>query len=205
MTAPDDGQTTGKDDNGLLLSTRGKGGKPRHSIYANVTSTNKRLNFEAAPWIAYVRFNDPEMIELNREYTGEKYGIGFPNYFAIGEFGDERDAAYIGQRFSENMEDNLLAALIDHEEFSESIPHWSHEAPDLPRKEFIQMEPPKKAIKPFNPKRAEKEIDVLAGDFKTYQINNQNTKIIMGNMEELVQSGMNYHDAAIQAAEQFKR
>jgi len=57
----------------------------------------------------------------------------------------------------------------------------------------------------FDPVKADKMVDKIASDFKTYKINNEIGKLIVQSMEILFNGGMKYADALIEAAEPYKR
>lgn len=60
-------------------------------------------------------------------------------------------------------------------------------------------------VRVFNPVKADKMVDKIAGDYKTYRINNDIGVLIVQSMEILFKGGSSYADALVEAAEPFKR
>lgn len=195
-----------KDENGLIRNNR----NDDYSIFKNVTAVG--VDFKRGrsdPWIAYVSVTNPDLLELVEEYGWSRIGLGHKTFLSIARFEDERDAAYVGQKFAEDLEENVMKVLSgeDWESVVGQIPNWMGVAPPLnhsSRKILPEITPRTPQI--FNVEKATAIILKLERQLK-YRINtndismNYNLPDLLKIMEFLViNKATKYEDAARAAA-----
>lgn len=117
-----------KDKNGLAFSNvSGSGYK-----YAGVVDTPALKG----KFIAYAKVSGDEMQEMNIESGSNQRIPGFFGHkdtVGLAVFDDIRDAAYVGQKFNENRDNNLLELFSGNESIVPKSPgKWEHE-PDWDR------------------------------------------------------------------------
>lgn len=208
-----------RDDHGLIRNNRNND----YSIYKNVTAF--AADFKQGkrnPWIGYVGITkDSELFELVKEYGWRRTGLGMSHdsYLPLARYKDERDAAYVGQKFAEDLEDNVMKVLSgeDWENIVGQIPTWVGEAPPLNHPERPKKIPEPTPIIPrtFDVEKATKVLTKLEGgrDRKASMKYRVNTDKLTGNYNLpdllkimkffVVDKTMNYNDAAKAAALAF--
>ena len=128
----------------------------------------------------------------------------------IGYFSDSREAAYARSVF-ENLPIDGKKEMLGHVNLA--YPADLYKLPQQVTLVNAQAQIAayiannRKSTKPrvFDAKKADKLVDKIAGDFKTYRINNDTGAEIVKAMETLFLNGTSYADALIEAAEPFKR
>jgi len=117
-----------QDDNGLYLNDKNYArGELSHSQYKNVTALKKKLD-EPEPWLAYFHVSEEERHELVMAGVPKAPGLGFDNIWPVDYFGDERDAAFVGQKLAQDREETILR-LMDGEDWESivgQIPNFEH-------------------------------------------------------------------------------
>lgn len=191
------------DQNGLTLSNASDSG------YKHVTTL-----FDgplAGRFIAFADVTTNELQAMNKQY---KHGIdgffGFKNVVPLGVFDDVRDAAYVGQEFygtSGDDRDENLEELFAGNTSVVAVPHGKWDNPA----DVVSMNKAKKRIKTrrmgkvFDPKKADKAVDVFANQRRLYKIGNMENAAAIAAMKPLFEDGMSLTLAAETVCEKYKR